>query len=94
MRLLLVSLVSFAVSFSAFGNNGCTKQLNGYVAGLEAGATLTAITPEQRSNALQQLEHIKKLRANLNDCDVVQHIPKLKQNRDALKYASEKARKG
>ena len=94
MKLIKISVLLSVVSFSVLASDNCTKQVNGYVAGLEAGTTLNTVSKEKVDAVLKELAHIKELRARLKDCDVVQHIPTLKQSSDALKYASEQARKG
>ncbi|MBE0421330.1 MAG: hypothetical protein ACTH36_09165 [Pseudoalteromonas nigrifaciens] len=90
MKLTLIIVTAILVSFSVSAKDNCSSQLQGYIAGLEVGATLSSFTKHQRDRAIKQIDYIEKLQENLPDCEVVNLIPELKATKDALNFATEK----
>lgn len=85
LNLLLATVYSVGVTANA--KNDCTSQLQGYIAGLETGAAMEALTTRQRNKAIKQIDYIKKLQDNFQDCEVIDFIPELKATKDALNLA-------
>jgi hypothetical protein len=93
LKIIIVSTLMLACVLSASAKDTCSPQIKGYVAGLEAGATLAAIDKLQRDKAMKQIKYIKSLQNTLPDCKIIDFIPELKASKEAIKYASRKLNK-
>jgi hypothetical protein len=85
-----IELVLSTLLFSCVtvAQDRCTPQVEAYLQGLDVGASLAAITEEQRNKAVKQMEYIQSIRKSLNDCQVADHIPALAVRKKALAIAN------
>jgi len=92
MKTILTYTLMLVCAFSVSAKDACSPQIEGYVTGLNAGATLAAISEVQRDKAIKQIEYIRTLQQTLPDCEIIDFIPELKVAKEALKFASKKAK--
>lgn len=82
-------LIAFSLNASA---DECTKQIDGYVEGLEFGMTLPHASVKSKNIAKTKITRVQALRKSKTDCEIKAFIPELAQTDIAIKKAREYAR--
>jgi len=86
-----VSLILMALSFHSSADE-CTKQIDGYLEGLEFGLGIPQASVKRKNVARTKITRIEALRKSKTDCEIKAFIPELAQTDAAIKRATEFAK--
>lgn len=83
-----LGLIFMALTFNATADE-CTKDVDGYLQGLELGISLPQVSVKAKNIANTKITRIEALRKSKTDCEIIAFIPELSQSKLAIKRATE-----
>lgn len=84
---LLVCVIGIS-AVNCFAEDGCTGQVNGKVAALEAALESEYVDGKQKQKIKEELTLIEEKRKRLTDCEVRKGIPELSNSDKVIDAAS------
>lgn len=83
-----LGLIFMALTFNAAADE-CTKDVDGYLKGLEFGMSLPQISTKTKNISKTKISRIEALRKSKTDCEIIAFVPELAQSERAIKRATE-----